>query len=72
MNKFLSKLFKKKQKETIYTTITTISLGAEVKIEYRCKNCRMIIPIDYPHCPYCGLKAVNSSFRLEYLERIHQ
>lgn len=65
MFKYLSKLFKKKQKETLYTTITTITLGAEVKIEYRCKNCRMIIPIDYPYCPFCGLKAANSSFTLK-------
>lgn len=61
MIKCLSKLFKKKQTETVYTTITTISLSA-VKTEYRCKSCRMIIPIDYPYCPFCGLKSVNSSF----------
>lgn len=63
MFKFFSKLFKKEQRQTIYTTITEISLGG-VKTEYRCKNCRMIIPTDYPHCPFCGLKAVNSSYTL--------
>lgn len=63
MFKFFSKLFKKEQRQTIYTTIIEISLGG-VKTEYRCKNCRMIIPADYPHCPFCGLKAVNSSYTL--------
>lgn len=63
MFKFLSKLFKREQRQTIYTAITVMSLGT-TKTEYRCKNCRMIIPTAYPHCPFCGLKAVNSSYTL--------
>lgn len=63
MIKFLSKFFKKKQKETIYHPITIVGVGT-FRTEYRCRNCRMILPTDYPYCPFCGLKAINSSYTL--------
>lgn len=66
MVKFLSKIFSRKnKKKTLYNKIITDGLGT-IKTEYRCNNCKMIISTDYPYCPFCGLKAVNSSYTFHF------